>query len=516
MSFKILPCFVSLPLLLALPGAQAAWDEKLYNPMPAEGDVILPMPCDGFMAFRKVSIPLQDPLADYPLHIGQDSQELGYVEQSRPVFIAGSFASDSGEASRHYLIAKYEMTQLQHRSLTEPECPTPANKLRLPATDLGWLQAMQAAETYNLWLRKNALQTLPTEDGQPGFMRLPTEVEWEFAARGGLHVSAAEFRDTRYPMPEGIQEYEWLAGPQSSNGKLQLTGLLKPNPLGLHDMLGNADEMMFEPFRLNKLDRQHGQAGGYIIRGGDISTSQGNLHTAQRQERSYYEGSRPSTSKTTGLRLVLVSPTLTSSERVASLESSWKKLGGGDKAESKQTTTMQELEQLAAGVEDKKLKNQLETLKNQLRASNQQQEEARDQAIRASLNLGAFLCTKMLDDGLWLDFLQSNYDSNCSTDTPDSTCPMRSSKLDEQKNRVHKLSLYYASSLIESASLYGEPLLSKQMPVMQEIITANPRLKELMPYLKSHWTNQQSFLKNQKIDTTAWLEHCKAIKSSQQ
>ncbi len=510
MNFK--PSFLwSVPLLLALGNAQAGWDEKFYNPAPAADDVILPMPCEGFMVFRKVSIPLQDPLADYPVQVGQDSAEWGYVEHSRPAFIAGSFAAGPGEASRHYLMAKYEMSQLQYRALTDAECPAPSNKLRLPVTGISWLQGMQAAENYNLWLRQHAADSLPSEDGQPGFARLPTEVEWEFAARGGLQVSTAEFRDSRYPMPEGLNAHEWFAGAQSSNGQLQLTGLLKPNPLGLHDMLGNADEMIFEPFRLNKLDRQHGQAGGFVVRGGDVRTTQGELRTALRKERNYYDGNQAASGKTTGLRLALVSPTLTSRERVASIERSWKQLGVSDTTASGEKTTVQELEKLVAGVEDKGLKEQLKSLENQLRASNQQQEEARDQAIRASLNLGAFLCTKMLDDGIYLDFLQKNYDLNCSGDEADASCPMRADKLDEQKDRLHKLSRYYASSLVESASLYGEPHLARQVPVLQTIIASNRQLQELSPYLKSHWSNQQAFLKTQKIDTKAWLEHCKAV-----
>lgn len=43
------------------------------------------------------------------------------------------------------------------------------NKLRLAQVAVSWVQAIDASDKYNLWLRKNAADKLPKEDGALGF-----------------------------------------------------------------------------------------------------------------------------------------------------------------------------------------------------------------------------------------------------------------------------------------------------------------------------------------------------------
>jgi len=508
-----------LAALLAGAPALADWDAKYYNPQPQEGDVILPMPCGGAMTWRQVRVPVASPLDDYAITLGQDSEEWGYLEQARPTHIAGSFSVARPEPGRYYLLAKYEVTELQYRALMDAKCPEPSVRLRLPESGASWFDAVAFADRYNRWLREKAPDRLPKEDGVAGFLRLPTEAEWEFAARGGLAVSQAEFRDLRYPMPEGLNAHAWFAGPQSANGKLQLAGLLKPNPLGLHDMLGNVDEMLFEPFHLNKLDRQHGQAGGYILRGGNYRTPQAELRTALRQEQPYYaDGGAQNRLKTSGFRLALVAPVLTSRERIHQVEADWKKLGvreestaeGGERREGRDPA--QSLASIAGGVQDDALKQQLEKLRGELRANSLARDEQRDQAIRSELQLGTFLCTKLKDDGLFLATLEGNFSRSCAAggSEPKARCAARREQLEGHRQVLDFVLNYYADSVVGSALNYSRATLEPQVGLVAQQLAARGK-SNLRAYLDTHWKNLQTYMKNGKVARSHWLESCKSI-----
>ena len=65
--------------------------------------------------------------------------------------------------------------------------------------------------------------------------RLPTEAEWEYAARGGTTGPFYCGEDV-----ECLYDHEWLK--ENSGKRYHPVGLLKPNPFGLYDMLGNESE----------------------------------------------------------------------------------------------------------------------------------------------------------------------------------------------------------------------------------------------------------------------------------
>ncbi|MGE8602140.1 Serine/threonine-protein kinase pkn1 [Bordetella trematum] len=522
--WRVLAVAMGLMAGSAVHAAEAAkWDTRYTNPKPAAGDVVLPLPCGGELVFRKVVVPSAGPLDDLPVMVGQESEQFAFVEQRRQAHIAGSFTEQGkGAAARYYLMAKYELTGQQYQALKTLEnegkgCEAPSRKGMLPVTGVSWFEAVNLAHRYSVWLRQHHKNALPKEDGITGFVRLPTEVEWEFAARGGANVDPAAYAELRYPMPEGVQAHEWYGGAQSSNGKLQLVGLLAPNPLGLHDMLGNAAEMTQDAFRLNKLDRQHGGAGAYVIRGGDFRKPEDGIRSAARREGNFYSEDGEQLDNAVGMRWVVAAPEMTSRERIQQLEQSWRKLGSGDvsnDAAGKGRAAVQELGELAGKVEDAKLKEQLKELEGKLRASNQRQEEARDQAIRASLNLGAFLCTKLRDDGRYVQFVENTYKELCEASADSPECVGYKGNIDKRRYELAETTQYYASSLVDAATLYGKENIARQMPVISRILEQNEKLKGLQPYLNVYWGHQQAYLKSWKINKDAWLAACvEAVKN---
>lgn len=304
-------------LLLAAPAAAQAqppppvswppvWEEARYNPRPASGDLVLPIPCGGAMVFRFVPTPAGDgPLDDRTVTLGSGEQGAGPAEFLRTEALVGPFPAPDGDG-RGYWIGKHEVTRDQWQAVTG-ECPQPSAAGRLPMAGVSWFDAVAFSARLSAALLAGARERLPAADGVPGFLRLPTEAEWEYAARGGPLVPELEFAARTPPWPEGALRHAWVAGPRSSDGRLQPVGLLAADALGLHDMFGNAAELMLEPFRLNRVGRPHGQAGGVILRGGDYRTPEGSLRSSLRLEIPPFDPAtgQPNALPNMGFRLVI-------------------------------------------------------------------------------------------------------------------------------------------------------------------------------------------------------------------
>lgn len=493
----------------------ADWPVEQINPAPLPDDLLLPMPCGGAMAFRKVFVPDQGPLNDYAITVGGTEGDRGYLEHVRPEHIAGSFLEGD---ERYYLIGKYEVSRLQYGAL-DATCPESSLEGRLPQTSLSWFDALAFANRYNRWLRTHVLSDLPHEGKEAGFVRLPTEIEWEFAARGGIAVSQADYSERTFPMPDGVVRYVWYAGTESANGKAQLIGLLKPSPLGLHDILGNVDEMVFEPFRLNRLNRLHGQAGGYVVRGGNYFTSLQEVRSSHRQEVPYYKGKEPRGGPTTGFRLALVAPVITSRDRLKQIEQAWSELGS--LAPPQQAVPalsaealddpVKELDVIADAATDENMQKRLKNLRAILRASIQERDDQRKTAAKASLRLGGFLCQKIAGDGQAVDSLAEIVQHRREAfGEEDERLKSYQEQLAEERAVLDGILEYYAETVINSAAIYDEQVLNDQLAVLSSELTRKG-YEQVVPSARAHHRHLLDFIRNPAVDRAEWLEQCKSL-----
>jgi formylglycine-generating enzyme required for sulfatase activity len=138
-----------------------------------------------------------------------------------------------------------------------------------PINDSGWGKGQRPvinvswddAQCYAQWLGKK--------------YRLPTEAEWEYAARAGT-TTAYYWDDVKAESKEDPKKFAWLT--ENSDSKTHPVGELKPNAFGLYDTAGNAWEWVQDCWHDNYenapadgspwLEKDNGDCTRRVLRGG--------------------------------------------------------------------------------------------------------------------------------------------------------------------------------------------------------------------------------------------------------
>jgi len=133
-----------------------------------------------------------------------------------------------------FLIAKYPVTVRQWRACVAAKACTSiaSNDDDAPVNNVSWADARQFAD----WLFQTTRRRY----------RLPSEAEWEYAARGGT--------ETRYwwgnAMKPGLAVCKGCGGPHDAAQPTKV-GALPANPFGLHDIGGGISEWVEDCWHKN-------------------------------------------------------------------------------------------------------------------------------------------------------------------------------------------------------------------------------------------------------------------------
>jgi len=118
-----------------------------------------------------------------------------------------------------------------------------------PVVGITWVQA----KAFCVWRSNYLNQYLESVDyTQMNDFRLPTEAEWEYAARGGMAGESYPWGGPYVRNPNGcfLANYEPLRGAYDDDGgvKTLMVGHYAPNDFGLYDMAGNVSEWCLDSY----------------------------------------------------------------------------------------------------------------------------------------------------------------------------------------------------------------------------------------------------------------------------
>ncbi len=185
-----------------------------------------------------------------------------------------------------FLMSKYEISQKEFETIMEYNS-SDFKREELPVTNLNWLEAMKFCNKLSELEGLTACYKIDgwdhtTCDFNADGYRLPTEAEWEYAARGGK-----KSQGFKYAGDNEVDVVAWYL--KNTNAKPQTIGTKKPNELGLHDMSGNVSEWCWDAYGENYYENSPEDnptgpefQGKPVFRGGSWINNRWNVRTTTR------------------------------------------------------------------------------------------------------------------------------------------------------------------------------------------------------------------------------------------
>jgi formylglycine-generating enzyme required for sulfatase activity len=201
---------------------------------------------------------------------------------------AGGFMMGSGKADRNayrdekpahserigkpFYLGRFQVTQAQWEAVMGGN-PSRFSGPKRPVERISWEEAQEFIERLNL------------KEGHQNH-RLPTEAEWEYAARAGT-TGAYSFGDAAGE----LRNHAWYLG--NSGHETHPVGEKEPNAWGLHDMHGNVWEWVRDEYRAYSSgsaedlvvlpqNAYRAPGSGRVVRGGGWNSGAGFCRSAYR------------------------------------------------------------------------------------------------------------------------------------------------------------------------------------------------------------------------------------------
>lgn len=177
-----------------------------------------------------------------------------------------------------FYIGKYEVTQKLWKAVMGSN-PSKHAGDNLPVENVSWNDVQEFLRKLNAASGKN--------------YRLPTEAEWEYAARGGNRSNGYIFSGS-----DNLDFVAWYEG--NSGGKTHVVGTTRPNELGIYDMTGNVIEWVQDGYKPYSSGAQVNPVASVsednkrVVKGGSWSSVEKGCHV------SFRYGENPSIEQSDG------------------------------------------------------------------------------------------------------------------------------------------------------------------------------------------------------------------------
>ena len=178
-----------------------------------------------------------------------------------------------------FYMGKYEVTQKLWSVIMNSNPSTSIND-NYPVNNVSWDDCQLFIQRLNAITGRN--------------FRLPTETEWEYAAKAKLKLDGSGIEDSGYKYAgtsSSLSDYAWYSS--NSGNKLHAVGSKKPNDFGLYDMSGNVIEWCQDIYTNYSTGSPEIDKDQRVLRGGYYAGDAGSVRCTSRGCCDYTEAMEP-------------------------------------------------------------------------------------------------------------------------------------------------------------------------------------------------------------------------------